>query len=321
MAVVFDTGDFAPTERHAAAVAALRVRSFPTSVEFLAAENISAVLELWDYGKVTAFRAQMSGNRQIRTARHIRRGAVDTLAIAVQERGIGLLEQHGFRQLCRPGELMIVDLDAPYVCGWEGAGAARSVRVPTTDAGVHHDEFPDLVRRLGASPFCSLVAGHIWHLCGPGSASDASGHLIGSATTSLFHGLFADLRDPGEEPTPDSLMARVTDFVSIHLTDPELSASMIADNLGVSTVALRRLSESTQFDLERWILSERLGLARNVLADQAGTWHPEQSRRWGFGNASFFTEEFSAAYGVSPGEWQQITTAEAAPDHVGDDPT
>ncbi|MEE4025345.1 helix-turn-helix domain-containing protein [Gordonia sp. PKS22-38] len=120
-------------------------------------------------------------------------------------------------------------------------------------------------------------------------------------------------------PPPEALTRMVMDFVRSHLRDLDLSARMIADNLGVSTAQIRDLSSSTQFDLDRWIVAERLRLAHHTLARQASGWHPEQSRRWGFGNTSDFIEEFTAAYGVSPRDWQRISAEERRADRPSDE--
>ncbi|MDY6808386.1 MAG: AraC family transcriptional regulator [Actinomycetota bacterium] len=116
------------------------------------------------------------------------------------------------------------------------------------------------------------------------------------------------------ELPPEDLTREVADFVRGHLTDLDLSERMIADNLGVSTAQLRDLAAATQFDLDRWIVAERLRLAHDALAWQTVGWDPEQSRRWGFGNPSLFIEEFTTAYGISPSDWQQIASAEHPPD-------
>ncbi|MEE3850251.1 hypothetical protein VZC37_07890 [Gordonia sp. LSe1-13] len=114
-----------------------------------------------------------------------------------------------------------------------------------------------------------------------------------------------------ESPVPPEVLTRrVMDFVRSHLSDLDLSERVIADNLGVAIAQIRDLSASTQFDLDRWIVAERLRLAHHTLARQGSGWHPEQSRRWGFGSTSDFIEEFTAAYGVSPRDWQRISAEE-----------
>lgn len=112
---------------------------------------------------------------------------------------------------------------------------------------------------------------------------------------------------------PNTLMTLVTTFARSHLTDPELCAPMIADHLDVTVAQLRHLSEAAQFDLDQWILAERLDLARVALVDPAtATWIPEQAHQWGFGDAAHFADEFRSAFGLSPSEFQHITAGEQA---------
>ncbi|GAA3713975.1 hypothetical protein [Gordonia hankookensis] len=308
MVVVFDTADIVPAERMDATIAQFQLQSFPARVTFDPCDDITAVMELWRYGTVSVFRARTTGHRLSRTSTHIRRGPTATLAIAVQETGVGHLEQHGAEESFRPGDLMVVDLDAPYVAGWDGTGAARSIRVPMQDAGVHPGELPELIRRIRASPLHGIVARHIWELCDTDSPADRRTRgLVGAAGSALVHGLFATVRDPADQIRSDALMTMVADFVRSHLTDPGLSAGMIADNLGVSVTELRQLATSEQFDLDRWMLAERLRLARHVIARQGCQMRADQSRSLGFADRAHFAEEFSAAYGLSPQEWLQVT--------------
>ncbi|ORM28763.1 helix-turn-helix domain-containing protein [Williamsia sp. 1135] len=110
---------------------------------------------------------------------------------------------------------------------------------------------------------------------------------------------------------PDTLMTLVATFARSHLTDPELGARMIAGHLDVTVAQIRQLSVAAQFDLDQWILAERLNLARVALvAPSAAAWAPDQARRWGFDDATHFADQFKSAYGLSPGEFQQITAAE-----------
>lgn len=213
--------------------------------------------------------------------------------------------------LC-PGDLFVVDLDEPYAYGWDGNGAARSVRVPLAAAGIVGSDLDDLADLVRTGPLCPLVTQHIWHLCSSADPGVSSRPAVGTATAALIRGMFAGLRTRHGrvQRSPADLVEAVTAFVRTHLTDSGLSEATIADNLGVGIADLRHLSVSTQFDLERWILAERLVMAREMIGEQHDRWRPEQSRHWGFSNSARFTEEFTATYGVSPDEWQQISATE-----------
>nr|WP_272918249.1 hypothetical protein [Gordonia sp. SID5947] len=304
-----------------ATIAEFQQQSFPARVTFDPPGDVSAVMELWQYGTVSVFRAQTTGHRMSRTSSHIRRGPTDMLAIAVQEKGVSHLDQHGVRQDCHPGDLMAVDLDAPYTAGWHGIGAARSIRVSAQDAGVRPGELSELGHRLRASPLHRVLARHIVRLCVPGPVPDSRAEdLVGAASTALVHGLFATVREPAHRIRPDALMAMVADFVRSHLTDPDLSVGMIADNLRVPVIELRQLATDAQFDVDRWMLAERLRMARALMAREGRELRPGQRRSLGFVDRRHFAEEFSAAYGLSPQEWQQMTVDErVADDRSGDD--
>lgn len=119
---------------------------------------------------------------------------------------------------------------------------------------------------------------------------------------------------------PSALLTLVTTFARSRLTDPGLGAPMIADHLDVTVAQLRELSGAVQFDLDQWILAERLDLARLALVSPtARTWSPDHGCQWGFSDTSRFADEFKSAYGVSPGEFQQIAAAEGPASAADDD--
>ncbi|MFJ8109080.1 helix-turn-helix domain-containing protein [Streptomyces sp. NPDC096132] len=114
----------------------------------------------------------------------------------------------------------------------------------------------------------------------------------------------------GEAPNPagarSPMLARLLEYVELHLTDPDLSPEVIARAHHISVRYLHKLFKDEGTTVGRWILRRRLDECRRDLMR-----HGRGSRtiaavaaRWGFLSATHFSRVFRTAYGMSPREWR-----------------
>ncbi|MCX4760245.1 helix-turn-helix domain-containing protein [Streptomyces sp. NBC_01275] len=113
-------------------------------------------------------------------------------------------------------------------------------------------------------------------------------------------------RAPGAQGTQPPVLARIMQYVELHLTDPDLSPEVIARAHHISVRYLHKLFKDEGATVGRWILRRRLEECRRDLMR-----HGRGSRtiaavagRWGFLSATHFSRVFRAAYGMSPREWR-----------------
>ncbi|MFF1548777.1 helix-turn-helix domain-containing protein [Streptomyces sp. NPDC058291] len=114
---------------------------------------------------------------------------------------------------------------------------------------------------------------------------------------------------PGSRGTPGTqppVLARILEYVELHLTEPDLGPEGIARAHHISVRYLHKLFKDEGATVGRWILRRRLEECRRDL-----TRHGRGSRtiaavagRWGFPSATHFSRVFRAAYGMSPREWR-----------------
>lgn len=312
MAVVFDSAAYARPDRAEAAGMVFREQSAPATVTFFSSRP-SVVMEAWAFGDASAFRATMTGNRLTRSATDIRRGPDGRVAIATQERGIARLEQYGVRRLVHPGELMVVDLDAPYDYGWTGFGAARTIHVPFDTLRLSRAQVRGAALRSQSSPLCDLIRRHLMNLAlDRDSEVGASGaHALGLSTVALAAAFLCSTG--GEDgadvvrDSPDALVLTVLAFVRTHLTDPELTAELIAEQHGLSKHELAQRTSAQGIDLEQWILALRLhGVRAELRAGRAPEPDGGLARRWGFTDHRHLDGAFRRAYGLGVRHWWRI---------------
>ncbi|ETD32499.1 hypothetical protein [Williamsia sp. D3] len=191
MVVVFDSSTCLRADKVDAARSTFDELSAPATVEFDSGPTMSVVMESWDFGQVNMFRAAMTANRLTRTRQNIAQGPAGVIAVAVHEYGVGHFEQHGRQQFVRPGDLMIVDLDSPYVLDWPIRGRSRAIHVPSELIGITCEEFAHVARHLEANPLYDIMRRHIIELniTRSDEVFDDASNELGKSTIALTRAL------------------------------------------------------------------------------------------------------------------------------------
>ncbi|MGW4328143.1 helix-turn-helix domain-containing protein [Nocardia sp. NPDC004573] len=321
MTVVFDSDTIAPHERAAAVAAAVEQASVPSHVVLDGPdERIHAMVDVWRFGEASVVRARTSGIQLIRTPKQVRTSPAPVLAIAVQQAGDGRYEQGGVERVVRPGELHVMDLNAPYDFCRRGDGASTCLYVPLDQLGLPAELISQAAARVQHSPHYRLVANHIVQLTAEADAlsADPAAALSGCASIELIRGLLLSAgRDDGSGPVApsDLLLSRLRAYVRRNLADPELGPEQIAKAHNMSVRQLYKICANAEYSLEQWIIGQRLERVRGDLArpDQKHRTIAMIARRWGFRDPSHFARRFRAAYGLSPREWRRTVLAANEP--------
>ncbi|GAA1817412.1 helix-turn-helix domain-containing protein [Luedemannella flava] len=318
MAFVLDTADLPASDRVEAVYSAMMFASAPA---YVIHENprgdVRTRIGVWDLGAVNVFTTRSSGIRLLRTPRLARDEAAPVVALSVQQAADGRHEQLDRHQVVTPGELMAVDLSAPYDFSWSGDGAAGCLQIPLDQLGLP----VDLVRRaagnLRASPLYDLVTSHVAHLARDADrlSADPTATALGAASIDLARALFVSAAD-SERATraalAETLLTQARAYVRQHLADPGLRPAAVAAALNVSLRYLYKVCARADLSLEQLIIEERLQGAREELA-----WPDSRHRtiatvagRWGFSDATHFARRFRTRYGLTPREWRRLTSTE-----------
>ena len=306
MPYVLNTADLPAGDRVEAIHAAMLHASAPCHVVHEDPEgDVHALMGLWDLGSANIFTNKASGIRLVRTAKQAKQDIEPVVALSVQQQALGRQDQLAVRQIVKPGELMAMDLSAPYEFSWQGNGAAGCVQIRFEHLGLPVDTIRRAAANLRASPLNALFTSHVTHLAGDADRlSTASGATaLGAATVELARALLISAAHPdqGREALHHSLLTRIRTYVRHHLADPDLSPAKIAAAHNISLRYLYKLCADADLSLEQWIIAERLHRAKQDLSHPARTRTIAQTARaWGFSDPTHFTRRFRAAYGQSP---------------------
>jgi AraC-like DNA-binding protein len=279
--------------------------------------DVHARMGLWDLGGVSIFTTRASGIRLVRTPKQAKQDAMPVVALSVQQQARGRHEQLDRQAIVAPGELMAVDLSAPYDFSWSGDGAAACIQIPIDQLGLPVDVIRRAVGNVRSSALVRLVTQHVAEVTADADrlSTDPAASSLGTASVELARALLVSAADlDSREALADSLLTRVRAYVRQHLTDPDMRPATIAAAHNVSLRHLYKVCAQSDVSLEQWVIGERLRGAREDLL------RPESrlrsvaaiARSWGFRDPTHFARRFRAEYGMTPGEWRNARLAEGA---------
>jgi AraC-like DNA-binding protein len=278
-----------------------------------AAEDISVRIGLGAVGPVRICSARATAVTIRRTERLARQDEEPAVFLGMQVTGTSLVVQNGRECVLRPGEFAVYESIAPYTLLFDEGVDHHFLRFPraalalpdrllrdTTTVALGAD---NPVARLAFTYFSQLAVTHELH---QGVHADAvvepSVDLLRAVLTSQ-HGDSGLARAPLEA----TLSLRVTQYIRMHLADPDLSAARIAAAHGISVRHLYAVLSRSGISLGDWIRARRLAECRDELAGPNGQLRTIAAigRSWGFVDATHFSKVFKRAYGMSPRDWRR----------------
>jgi AraC-like DNA-binding protein len=317
MGYVLDTADLPAAERAEAVHMAMRYASAPCHVLHEdPAGDVHARMEVWDFGNATIFTQRSSGIRLLRTAKLARQDGMPVIALSVQVRADGRIEQRARRRVVPPGELLVVDLSAPYDFSWSGDGGAGCLQIPYDQLGLPLDLVRRAASEVAASPLYRMVTEHIAQLTRDpaGITGDVASATVAASSIDLARALLVSADRSGRHTRQvfaETLLTRVRTFTRLHLADPDLTPARIAAAHSISLRQLYKLCADADLSLEQWIIDERLQRVRHelTLPDRRHVPIGTIALGWGFRDPTHFGRRFKARYGTTPRQWRQSAAA------------
>ncbi|MDX3242592.1 AraC family transcriptional regulator [Streptomyces sp. ME18-1-4] len=237
----------------------------------------------------------------------------------MQVRGCAVISHHGTDVLLKPGDFVFCDSDRLGFSRLDDDCQVTVFRIPRRSLGVSESDLRRLAgvtvrggEGVGAmvSIFLSALAtGTEFH------RSKIGDQLIRSALD-LIAALVTELLAKESRPATsnasnvgDEMLARIREFIEVHLTDPDLSPQSIALAHHISVRYLHKLFQSNGTTVSRWVRQRRLDVSRQELG-RTSHQRPTMAtvaHQAGFVSPSHFSRAFRDAHGMSPSEWQACT--------------
>ncbi|WGL52209.1 helix-turn-helix domain-containing protein [Nocardioides sp. BP30] len=261
------------------------------------ARQVNLQLEQLHLARVTATAHRVSRDRTV-----IARRPADAIAVYVGLRGDSLLEYDGGRRVVHPGQLLVCDVDRPFVRGFGHGLHELAVKVPRAafeaHAGTASLTSPLVLeaRDRDDDPYARALA----RLVGRAVAAAVPVPADEQAVLELV----AVLATGGRRSSPLAHRAAARAFIDDHLSDPGLSATAVAAGAGISERHLSRLFADAGTSVPRHILARRLDLAHSMLTHDVGG-HVrivDIAGQCGFTSMAHFSQAFRRRFDATPGE-------------------
>lgn len=223
----------------------------------------------------------------------------DAIAVYAALRGDAMLEYGGARRVVHPGEILVCDVDRPFLRGFGHGLEELAVKVPRAAfanlTGLSHLSRP-LVLDAAVDPYARALVTLV------GRAVRAQVPVPAEQRAVLE--LVSVIATEGRVGLPIAHRAAARAFIDDHLADPLLSAADVAAGAGVSERHLSRLFAEAGTSVPRHILGRRLDLAHSILTSVEGTavLTSDVAARCGFTSMSHFARAFRQRFGVTAGQ-------------------
>jgi AraC-like DNA-binding protein len=262
------------------------------------------------FGAINVSQVSSVDQRVIRDRSTIARCGKDVLFVNMQLVGSSTFRQGTEELVIHEGDFALVDAARPFELGFTDAFVhacfmiERSLLMPRLldpSAG-------GLVVRA-STPLGGLVSSFLRHASRLSSlsateATVVSHHVLG--LLSIAFGADADVRAAARADLREAVRRRAMDFIDLHLGDPALSPTRIADAVRISVRYLHACFEPTGTSVMEYLLRRRLEHCRDELA-RAERMHRSISEiafASGFSELSHFGRAFKRAFVMTPREWR-----------------
>lgn len=224
----------------------------------------------------------------------------DAVAVYAALRGDALVDIGGRRRVVHPGQMLVCDVDRPFVRGFGHGLEELAVKVPRSAfaalTGMHSVVAPIVVDAAGpdADPYARALVRLV------GRAVAATVPLPADEQAVLE--LVSVIATGGRVGLSVAHRAAARAFIDDHLADPSLSAADIAAGAGVSERHLSRLFAEAGTSIPRHILSRRLDRAHQLLTHAGPDVRTaDVAARCGFTSVAYFSQAFRRRFDTTAG--------------------
>jgi AraC-like DNA-binding protein len=228
-----------------------------------------------------------------RSTASVRSQPSDSIALYLTLKGEALFYHEDAVRAVRPGQLLICDVDRPFLRGFSQGLEELAITVPretfraiTGEAGVETPRLMEFAQGTAGARTLARLVGRAVRPVDPRPIQEE-----------VVIGLMADLVS-GRSGDPGVIhLVTAHAFIDEHLGDPALSAGRVADAVGISERQLSRVFADSGSTVPRYVLGRRLDLARRLLDTEPGISVAEVAGRAGFGSATYLSRAFRDRFG------------------------
>lgn len=234
----------------------------------------------------------------------------DLFKISYQLRGTGSIRQGRHELRFRPGTITLYDAAHPYQIEFENDMRFVVAMFPKSALQLPPGMAADLrAHQLDANDATSRSLGVLLTQLAENLPllNSAPGEQLGRVALDLVNALLSERLDVVTEKSLGEIRRRALDFIDSHLSQPDLSPTLIAASLFISLRRLHTAFEESGTTVTKWIRERRLAECRRFLVDPLhnSAQIRDIARDHGFADMSLFSRRFRERFGESPSEFRE----------------
>jgi AraC family transcriptional activator of tynA and feaB len=251
-----------------------------------------------------------------RSRAHIARSSEDNYLIRFQLGNKSLCSQGGEEVQLRPGDFSLCDSARPYQLAFAEPVSILTLRVTKSMLQRYVGSPENLVSvpmsgKSGAGSLASRIIREIWH-APVEELVPAVAPRVANVVLELIASAYVGVSKARVDRSclNSVLRLRILDFIDESLCDPDLSPTMVAQALKISSRHVHRLFAHDGDTVSRYILRRRLEKCRAALADPllTGLSLTHISSEYGFRSLPHFSRLFRDQHGMAPRDYRRAVT-------------
>lgn len=251
-----------------------------------------------------------------RSRAHIARSDDAGYLIRFQLASESLCSQGGKDVRLRPGDFSLCDSARPYQLAFAQPVSILTLRVSKSMLQRYLGSPENLVSvpvsgRTGAGSLASRIIREIW-LAPDETLVPAVAPRVANVVLELIASAYVGVGKAQVDRSclNSALRLRILDFIDQSLCDPDLSPSLVAEALKISSRHVHRLFTHDGNTVSRYILRRRLEKCRAALVDPmlAGLSLTHISSEYGFRSLPHFSRLFREEFGMAPRDYRRALT-------------
>lgn len=283
----------------------------PLQIQAPSRQNFWAELHEVNLADVHLYDMSTAPHKVVRPQELIDPTATAFCKLSLQIRGNCVLEQDGRRCTLSAGDLGLYVTQRPYTLNYDSDQHSMVMIFPQDMIQMSPDQVALITatpvsrnQGLGrvAVPLFEQLAQNVEVLSGPHAIS-----LVRSSLDILVTVLSAQMRESAKDDSHTLLFHQAVSYIDAHLSNPELSPTLVANALFISLRQLHtRFSEHgltlSAFIKQRRLKAIRQDLANPILSHESiGT----ISARYGLVDAAYISKAFKAEFGEPPAVYRK----------------
>ena len=274
--------------------------------------GFSGKADVASVGEVDITTIVSSGEDALRSPRHISADEKHSYVLAFVKKGAVSIQQAGRRCTVLPGSFALFDLQRPYRYSHPDWSEVFSVKIPGVPL---RSRVANLEQRLATIRAADHGIGRVLRdsLESLARESFAIPELVGSNLASRIVDLVAVGLEAGDDEIPigesvsrSAIFRRALTFIDMHLGNPDLGPTEIAQVVGISVRYLHRIFGERGCSVGDVLRARRLARGYEALLGSPGLPVKDIAFRCGFRSHAHFCASFRRQYQLAPTEVRRM---------------